>query len=189
MVVGEGELRAQGFVEHRCTELLGKQVTMAPDCVGDAVASIVNGMANGDVTLLDLGWHDGAVVVVFSDGENRGGLDPTNVAELAANAGIRIFTIGLGETEGTTLALDGFTVATALDERSLTAIAETADGQYFAAGPAGDGVDLDAVSEAIDLELTFRSEPSEITALVAIVGLAVLLAGAALSLLWYGRIA
>ena len=128
-------------------------------------------------------------MVVFSDGENRGGLDPTNVAELAANAGIRIFTIGLGETEGTTLALDGFTVATALDERSLTAIAETADGQYFAAGPAGDGVDLDAVSEAIDLELTFRSEPSEITALVAIVGLAVLLAGAALSLLWYGRIA
>lgn len=156
---------------------------------GEPIAITQEAIDAGDVTLLDLGWHGGSVVVVFSDGENRAGLDPTDVAELAANAGIRIFTVGIGETDGTTLALDGFTVATALDDRALTAIAETAGGQYFAAGTGGDGVDFDAVSDAIDLELTFRGEPSEITALVAIAGLAVLLAGAALSLLWFGRIA
>lgn len=40
-------------VADRLTELLGKKVTMAPDCVGDKVAAIVSGMSNGDVTLLE----------------------------------------------------------------------------------------------------------------------------------------
>lgn len=40
-------------VAARLTELLGKDVKMAPDCVGDGVKSIVDGMANGDVTLLE----------------------------------------------------------------------------------------------------------------------------------------
>lgn len=153
---------------------------------GEPIAITQEAIDAGDVTLLDLGWHAGAVVVVFSDGENRAGLDPSDVAELAANSGIRIFTVGFGATDGTTLAIDGFTLATALNEQTLVEIAETSGGQYFAAA---NGVDLDAVSDAIDLELTFRGEPSEITALVAIAGMALLLAGAALSLHWFGRIA
>lgn len=40
-------------VADRLTELLGKSVTMAPDCIGDGVASVVAGMSNGDVTLLE----------------------------------------------------------------------------------------------------------------------------------------
>jgi Ca-activated chloride channel family protein len=153
---------------------------------GEPIAITQEAIDAGDVTLLDLGWHAGAVVVVFSDGENRAGLDPHDVAELAANSGIRIFTVGVGATDGTTLAIDGFTLATALNEQTLVEIAEVSGGQYFAAA---NGVDLEAVSDAIDLELTFRGEPSEITALVAIAGLALLLAGAALSLHWFGRIA
>jgi phosphoglycerate kinase len=37
----------------RMSELLGKPVTMAPDCVGDAVAGLVGKMADGDVMLLE----------------------------------------------------------------------------------------------------------------------------------------
>lgn len=40
-------------VAARLSELLGKSVTMAPDCVGPEVAAIVGGMQNGDVTLLE----------------------------------------------------------------------------------------------------------------------------------------
>ena len=40
-------------VAKRLSELLGKDVTKCDDCVGDAVASTVNGMANGDVVLLE----------------------------------------------------------------------------------------------------------------------------------------
>merc|ERR1719377_54126 len=37
----------------RLSELLGKTVTMAPDCIGDAVAGCVDSMADGDVLLLE----------------------------------------------------------------------------------------------------------------------------------------
>ena len=40
-------------VAPRLSELLGKDVKMAPDCIGEGVASVVAGMANGDVTLLE----------------------------------------------------------------------------------------------------------------------------------------
>lgn len=42
-----------GPVAERLTQLLGKEVVMAPDCVGDEVTKIVDGMSNGDVTLLE----------------------------------------------------------------------------------------------------------------------------------------
>ncbi len=37
----------------RLSELLGKPVTMAPDCVGAEVKAIVDGMQNGDIVLLE----------------------------------------------------------------------------------------------------------------------------------------
>ena len=37
----------------RLGELLGKKVTLAPDCIGEEVAKIVEGAANGDVILLE----------------------------------------------------------------------------------------------------------------------------------------
>eukprot|EP00325_Prymnesiales_sp_UTEX-LB-985_P019688 CAMPEP_0174754416 /NCGR_PEP_ID=MMETSP1094-20130205/105710_1 /TAXON_ID=156173 /ORGANISM="Chrysochromulina brevifilum, Strain UTEX LB 985" /LENGTH=787 /DNA_ID=CAMNT_0015960281 /DNA_START=35 /DNA_END=2399 /DNA_ORIENTATION=- len=42
-----------GPVAPRLSELLGKEVVMAPDCIGDAVAEKVNAMADGDVLLLE----------------------------------------------------------------------------------------------------------------------------------------
>eukprot|EP00903_Cladosiphon_okamuranus_P012998 g12128.t1 len=40
-------------VSERLAKLLGKTVTMAPDCIGPEVASLVDGMSNGDVLLLE----------------------------------------------------------------------------------------------------------------------------------------
>jgi len=42
-----------GPVAPRLSELLGKEVVMAPDCIGDAVAGCVDSMAEGDVLLLE----------------------------------------------------------------------------------------------------------------------------------------
>ncbi|KAL3903190.1 MAG: hypothetical protein SGPRY_011775, partial [Prymnesium sp.] len=40
-------------VAPRLTELLGKEVTMAPDCIGDGVKECVDKMSDGDVVLLE----------------------------------------------------------------------------------------------------------------------------------------
>jgi len=42
-----------GPVAPRLSELLGKEVVMAPDCIGDGVAACVDKMAEGDVLLLE----------------------------------------------------------------------------------------------------------------------------------------
>jgi len=42
-----------GPVAPRLTELLGKEVTMAPDCIGDGVAEVVGKMEDGDCVLLE----------------------------------------------------------------------------------------------------------------------------------------
>ena len=45
------------------------------------------------------------------------------MARLASIAGVRIQTIGLGTVTGTTVQIDGFSVATAMDPQTLQAVA------------------------------------------------------------------
>jgi Ca-activated chloride channel homolog len=132
----------------------------------------------------DLGFHGSAAVILLSDGENTSGPDPIDAAELASTAGVRIYPIGLGNPEGTVLAINGFQVATALDEPLLRQIASTTDGRYFAAS---DGKSLRRVYGSINLARTVKSEQVEITALLAGGAALLLLLGSGLSLAWFGR--
>jgi phosphoglycerate kinase len=67
-------------VAKRLSELLGKNVTMCSDCIGDAVASVVSGMNNGDVALLEN-------VRFYAEEEKN---DPEFAKKLAANADIYV---------------------------------------------------------------------------------------------------
>ena len=43
----------------RLSEILKKEVKLAPDCIGDEVKALVNNMQNGDVILLEnLRFHE-----------------------------------------------------------------------------------------------------------------------------------
>lgn len=132
----------------------------------------------------DLGYHGSAAIILLSDGENTVEPDPIDVAELASSAGVKIYPIGLGSPRGTVLEIDGFQLATALDEPLLREIATRTDGRYFAAA---DEKALAAVYESIDLEWTVEAQHIEITALVAAAAAVLMLAGVGLSLLWFGR--
>ena len=130
------------------------------------------------------GSHDAAAVVLFSDGENNERPDPLAAATVAANRGVRVLTIGVGTAGGATLDLDGFRVQTALDENLLKQVAEMTEGSYQAAA------DLDAgrVYDQLSRHLVARDEAVELTALVAGVGLVLLLSGVMLSLIRTGRL-
>jgi Ca-activated chloride channel family protein len=132
----------------------------------------------------DLGYHGSAAVILLSDGENTAETDPIDVAELASSAGVKVYPIGLGSPKGTVLEIEGFQVATALDEPMLREIAETTDGRYFAAA---DEAELADVYGAIDLDWKVESEHVEITAVLAAAAGLLLLIAVALSLLWFGR--
>ena len=123
-------------------------------------------------------------IVVLSDGENNERPDPYAASQAAANQGIRIFTIGVGTTAGTTLDLDGFRVQTALDEDLLKQVAAMTKGAYEPATQ----LDPSAVYDQLAERLVARDQDIEITALVAGAGLILLVAGVAVSLVRSGRL-
>jgi len=75
------------------------------------------------------------VLILLTDGANTAGsIAPLKAAELAAEADIRIHTIGVGADPR--IGLGGFSLSlgrSPLDERTLSAIADTTGGRYFRA--------------------------------------------------------
>jgi Ca-activated chloride channel family protein len=133
----------------------------------------------------DLGYWPSATIVIFSDGEETGGTDVVKAAELAAAAGVRIQTVGVGTAQGGTVEVDGFQLGTALDESLLTGVAQVTGGTYH---PAGDANTLADTTKSIDLRLTTEKEPLELTAPFAAAALLLLTLGGLLSTRWHGRI-
>jgi Ca-activated chloride channel family protein len=133
----------------------------------------------------DLGYWPSATIVVFSDGEETGGPDVQAAAELAAAAGVRIQTVGVGTAKGATVEVDGFQLGTALDETLLTTVAQVTGGAYQ---QAGDADALAASTRSIDLRLTTEKEPIELTAPFAAAALLLLTLGGLLGIRWHGRI-
>ena len=68
--------------------------------------------------------------MLLSDGEDTERPDAVAAAELAATAGVHIETVGVGTSGGTTIEVDGYQVATALNEDLLTEVAEATGGSY-----------------------------------------------------------
>ena len=138
-----------------------------------------------DLDSVEIGFYGSAAIVLLSDGENTAQLDPQEMAKLASVAGVKVYPIGIGSPEGTVVEIDGFSVATALDEKSLENIASVTDGEYVRAR---DAAELSDVYKNLDLEWRTKSERTEVTGLVAGIAAALFVLGGAMSLLWFGRV-
>lgn len=131
------------------------------------------------------GWYPYSAIVLFSDGENNQQPDPVAAADIAANFGVRIYTVGVGTVEGATITVDGFTVQSQLDESILQTISATTGGVYY---NAGNEQDLQRIYDDLQPKLSVKTEEMEITSLLAGLGFLLFLVGGALSLLWFGRV-
>jgi Ca-activated chloride channel family protein len=130
------------------------------------------------------GSHGSAAIVFLSDGENLARPDPIDAARTAADRGIRIVTVGVGTADGATLDLDGFRVQTRLDEATLRTVAELTAGSYTAV----DELTPAMVYDGLGRSLVARDEAIELTALVAGLGLLLLVAASVVSILRTGRL-
>jgi Ca-activated chloride channel family protein len=141
----------------------------------------------GDGRLPDLGWWGSATIVLFSDGQDMsvGGVDVDTAAQLAAQSGVHIDTVGVGTTAGTTVEADGFRLQTSLDEDTLKQISRTTGGMYHRAGGAAQ---LGSVAKSIDLRITVVPQPLPLAAAFICAALALLLTGAALTVAATGRV-
>jgi Ca-activated chloride channel family protein len=134
---------------------------------------------------VDIGFFGSSAIVLLSDGENTSRPNPLRIAEVASTAGVPVHTIGVGTKRGTVIEVEGFSIATALDEELLKKIAEVTDGTY---DHAADTAALAEIYDSIDLEFKTTTKPREVTALFAGAGGLLLALGAVLSLAWLGRV-
>jgi Ca-activated chloride channel homolog len=131
------------------------------------------------------GWYPSAVIVLLTDGENNQSPDPAMAAELAADLGVRVYTVGIGSPAGTTIEVEGFTVHTSLDEPLLQYIASTTGGMYY---NAGDEQQLRQIYDDLKPKLSIKPDDMELTSIFAGLGILVFLLGGLLSLLWFGHV-
>ncbi|MFH0794786.1 MAG: VWA domain-containing protein, partial [bacterium] len=92
------------------------------------------------------------VLLLLTDGEDQGS-DPVEAAKAAAKDGVRIYSIGIGSTQGVPIPLPGggykedaqqHKVSTKLDLVTLQKIAQATNGKTVKANPSGD-LELDAI--------------------------------------------
>ena len=133
------------------------------------------------------GSFTSAVIVLLSDGRTNMGVEPLDAARLAADHGVRIFTVGFGTPTGGMVDFGGGGfMRTQLDEETLKAIADMTGGKYFHAQTEAD---LKNVYDALSTQFVAETKRTEISAGFAGVALIFLLIAASLSVLWSNRLA
>ena len=131
------------------------------------------------------GSYTSAAIILLTDGQRTTGVDSLDAAKLAADRGIRIYTVGVGTVDGETIGFEGWSMRVKLDEETLKSIARATQAEYFYAGTAAD---LKKVYETLSSRLAVEKKETEISGLLALVAAALALLSAGLSLAWFNRI-
>jgi Ca-activated chloride channel homolog len=131
-----------------------------------------------------------AIIVLLSDGKQTlGADDPLDIAARAREARIPIYTIALGTQDGEVVQQDPFGFVQRIpvppDKETLRQVARITGGRFFEAVSAEDAEDIYG---RIGTRLTSKQEKREITVAFAGGAFVLLLAGGALSLVWFGRL-
>jgi Ca-activated chloride channel family protein len=166
--------------------------------LGDAVLASLSAITHRTVAIgrdgsaPDIGYWPSATIVLFSDGQDEagataGGTDASAdaAASVAEKAGVHVDTVGVGTTAGTTVDVDGYHLFTALDPATLTSISQATGGTYH---PASDASELDGIASSINLRLTVTNQPLPLAGAFIALALALLAAGAVLTVTRTGRV-
>ena len=108
--------------------------------------------------LVPAGSNRSGAIILLTDGRRTTGPDPLDAARLAADRGIKVYTVGFGSSEGTSANADGMSIYMRFDEETLKAIALATSAEYF---HAGSGADLKKVYETLSGPLGFLAQGSE----------------------------
>jgi Ca-activated chloride channel family protein len=131
------------------------------------------------------GSYTSAVIILLTDGQRTTGPDPIEAAKMAAERGVRVFTVGVGTPQGEVIGFEGWSMRVRLDEDTLKQIANLTQGEYFYAGTA---VDLKKIYQNLNSRLVLERKETEVSAIFAAAGALLALVAAGLSVLWFHRI-
>jgi Ca-activated chloride channel family protein len=165
--------------------------------LGDAILASLAAITHKTVALRrdgsapNIGYWPSATIVLLSDGQNGAetstGPDAgaTAAAAVAEKAGVHIDTVGVGTAAGTTVQVQGFHLFTALNAAALRSISQATGGTYH---PASDASELNGIASSINLRLTVTHQPLPLAGAFIALALALLAAGAVLTVVRTGRV-
>ena len=139
-----------------------------------------------EFTPVEPGSYSSAAIIMLTDGQRTTGPDPLDAAKMAAERGVRVYTVGVGTTSGEIIGFEGWSMRVRLDEETLKNVSVLTQGQYFYAGTAQD---LLKVYESLSSKLVVERKETEVSALFAVLGALLAALAAGLSVFWFGRIA
>jgi Ca-activated chloride channel family protein len=131
------------------------------------------------------GSYTSGAIILLTDGQRTTGPDAIEAARMAADRGVRVFTVGIGTVSGETIGFEGWSMRVRLDEETLKTIADVTRGEYFYAGTAGD---LRKIYQSLKARLVLERKNVEVGALFSAAASVMALASALLSLLWFNRV-
>jgi Ca-activated chloride channel homolog len=131
------------------------------------------------------GSYDSAVIVLLTDGQTTAGPDPIESAKMAAERGVRVYTVGIGTPGGEILNAGGMRMRVKLDEDALKQIAAITHGEFFFAGSAPD---LKKIYQSLSSRFTTEKRETEVSAFFVGGALLLALLSAMLSMAWFNRI-
>ena len=138
-----------------------------------------------EVKAVPAGSYKSAAIILLTDGRRTTGPDPMDAARMAADHGVRVFTVGFGSNAGGSVDIDGMSIYMRFDEESLKGIAGITQAEYFHAASAQD---LKKIYESLNTKFALERKETEISALFAAVAALFAVASAVLSLLWFNRL-
>jgi Ca-activated chloride channel family protein len=131
------------------------------------------------------GSYGSAAVILLTDGQRTTGVDSLEAAKMAADRGVRVYTVGVGTVAGETIGFEGWSMRVRLDEDTLKAIAASTEGEYFYAGTAED---LKKVYASLGSRLLVEKKETEVSALFALAAALLAIVSGGLSLIWFSRV-
>jgi Ca-activated chloride channel family protein len=166
--------------------------------LGDAILASLSAITHKTVAIgrdgsaPNIGYWPSATIVLFSDGQDEAGATSGSgtdagaaAASVAEKAGVHIDTVGVGTAAGSTVDVDGYHLFTALNVATLKSISQATGGTYH---PASDASELDGIASSIDLRLTVTNQPLPLAGAFIALALALLAAGAVLTVARSGRV-
>jgi len=131
------------------------------------------------------GSYQSAAIILLTDGQTTTGPDPVEAAKMAADRGIRVYTVGIGTVSGEIIGAEGWSMRVRLDEDALKQIANITRADYFYAGTS---TDLKKVYQGMNARMMLKKQQTEITALFVAAAAIIATFGAGLSLMWFNRL-
>jgi Ca-activated chloride channel family protein len=130
------------------------------------------------------GSHSSAAIVLLTDGRSTFGIGHDQAAHMAAELGVRVYTVGFGKAEGGSIALADALLDVEFDEPALKEIAAATGGSYFHASTAEE---LKSVYRDLTGRIVLERKFLELTALFTALGAVLSLSSVGLSFAWSPR--